>query len=255
MNSKTNNKNENVEKKEEIKKEETQLNLNKKYLRPISQITQNIYLGNIYDAQNIDKLIKLGIQKVLSLITDEYLLSYPPTIEHKFIKISDFPRENIIKYFGECLLFINDDKKVLVHCFAGSSRSATIIIAYLMWKNQLNFIDSCNLLQKIRPIIYPNYGFVRQLKMFEKLLKKNKYNISIPPLPPLRSAATAQQLRTRPRRRPAGPPQGLRGSRQRGRIVLCSAKRKQQRVSTSWVPFFYCSACQVSLFPIVFGYE
>ena len=178
MNSKTNNKNENVEKKEEIKKEETQLTLNKKYLRPISQITQNIYLGNIYDAQNIDKLIKLGIQKVLSLITDEYLLSYPPTIEHKFIKISDFPRENIIKYFGECLLFINDDKKVLVHCFAGSSRSATIIIAYLMWKNQLNFIESCNLLQKIRPIIYPNYGFVRQLKMFEKLLKKNKYNIS-----------------------------------------------------------------------------
>ena len=166
MNLKINNKNENVEKKEEIKKEETQLSLNKKYLRPISQITQNIYLGNIYDAQNIDKLIKLGIQKVLLLITDE------------FIKISDFPRENIIKYFGECLLFINDDKKVLVHCFAGSSRSATIIIAYLMWKNQLNFIDSCNLLQKIRPIIYPNYGFVRQLKMFEKLLKKNKYNIS-----------------------------------------------------------------------------
>ena len=86
--------------------------------------------------------------------------------------------ENIIRYFGECLLFMNDDKKILVHCFAGSSRSATIIIAYLMWKNQLDYVESSNILQKIRPIVYPNYGFVRQLQMFEKLLKKNKYNIS-----------------------------------------------------------------------------
>ena len=151
---------------------------NTKSIRPLSQITDNIFLGNIYDAQNIDKLLKLGIKKVLSLITNTQLLIYPQSIEHKLIKINDLPRENIIKYFGECLLFINDDKKILVHCYAGSSRSATIIIAYLMWKNQLDYIESCNLLQKIRPTIYPNYGFVRQLKMFDKLLKKNKYNIN-----------------------------------------------------------------------------
>ena len=152
--------------------------VNQRYIRPLSQVTDNIYLGNIYDAQNIANLTKLGIQKVLSLISDTQLLNYPKNIEHKLIKINDLPRENIIKYFGECLLFINDDKKVLVHCFAGSSRSATIIIAYLMWKNQLDFIESSNILQKIRPIIYPNYGFVRQLKMFDKLLKKNKYNLN-----------------------------------------------------------------------------
>ena len=104
---------------------------------------------------------------------------YPKEIEHKLIKIDDLPRENIIKYFGECLLFIEGDKKVLVHCIAGASRSATIIIAYLMWKKQLNYIESYNILEKIRPIVYPNYGFVRQLKMFDKLLKKNKYNISM----------------------------------------------------------------------------
>jgi len=157
---------------------ETYSSINKKYLRPLSQVTDNIYLGNIYDAQNIDKLLKLGIKKVLSLITDTQLLIYPDSIEHKLININDLPRENIIKYFGECLLFINDDKKILVHCFAGSSRSATIIIAYLMWKNQLDYVESCNILQKIRPTIYPNYGFVRQLKIFEKLLKKNKYNLN-----------------------------------------------------------------------------
>ena len=178
MNSKTNNKNETSEENVKAIKGESQLMLNKKYLRPLSQITENIFLGNIYDAQNKDKLIKLGITKVLSLITDSQLLSYPKTIEHKLIIIPDLPRENIIQYFGDCLLFINDDKKILVHCFAGASRSATIIIAYLMWKNQLDYVESCHFLRKIRPIVYPNYGFIRQLKMFDKLLKKNNYDIN-----------------------------------------------------------------------------
>ena len=51
---------------------ETYSSINKKYIRPLSQVTDNIYLGNIYDAQNIDKLLKLGIKKVLSLITDTH---------------------------------------------------------------------------------------------------------------------------------------------------------------------------------------
>ncbi len=145
---------------------------------PLSQITENIYLGNIYDAQNIQKLLKLGIQKVLSLISESQLINYPPEIEHKLIKIPDFPRQNIIQYFGECILFLDDNKKTLVHCEVGKSRSATIVIAYIMWKNQLDFKEASKILEQIRPCIYPNYGFVRQLNIFEKLLKRNKYNIN-----------------------------------------------------------------------------
>ena len=153
-------------------------NLAKNMITPMSQITDNLYLGNFYDALNIKKLSKIGIKKVLSLITDKQLLSYPIEIEHKLIYINDLPRENIIKYFGECLLFIDDNKKVLVHCMAGSSRSATIVIAYLMWKNQLDFKETVKFVEQIRPCINPNYGFVKQLIIFQKLLKKNKYNIN-----------------------------------------------------------------------------
>jgi protein-tyrosine phosphatase len=153
-------------------------NISKPILTPLSQITENLYLGNLYDAQNIPYLLSIGIQKVLSLITDPQLLYYPKEIEHKLIKINDFPRENIIQYFGECLLFIEDNKKILVHCVAGASRSATIVIAYLMWKNQLDYKESAKFVEQIRPCINPNYGFVRQLQIFEKLLKKHKYNIN-----------------------------------------------------------------------------
>ena len=154
------------------------INVSKPILTPLSQITENLYLGNLYDAQNISNLLKIGIQKVLSLITDPQLLYYPKEIEHKLIKINDFPRENIIQYFGECLLFIEDNRKILVHCVAGASRSATIVIAYLMWKNQLDYKESAKFVEQIRPCINPNYGFVRQLEIFEKLLKKHKYNIN-----------------------------------------------------------------------------
>lgn len=143
----------------------------------MSQITSNIYLGNIYDAQNTNQLLKLEIQKVLSLITETQLLNYPSSIEHKLINVEDQPRQNIIQYFGECLSFIEDNKKILVHCFAGSSRSATIIIAYIMWKYQLNFLEAIKLVRQKRPSIDPNYGFIRQLQMFEEILKQNKYNL------------------------------------------------------------------------------
>ena len=145
---------------------------------PLSQVTENLYLGNIKDAQSAAKLKSLGITKVLSIINESQLLKYSDNIEHKLINVADIPRQNIIQYFGECLMFIDDNnKKVLVHCYAGVSRSATIVIAYIMWKNQLDYAEASKYLERIRPIIFPNYGFVRQLEIFDKLLKKNKYNI------------------------------------------------------------------------------
>ena len=146
----------------------------------IDQITEKLYLGNLSAAEDTQNLKELGIKKVLSILDEFAWPKYHETlnIEHKKIAAQDMDDQNIIKYFGECLLFIDDDKKTLVHCFAGSSRSATIIIAYLMWKNQLDYVESCHFLRKIRPIVYPNYGFIRQLKMFDKLLKKNNYDIN-----------------------------------------------------------------------------
>lgn len=55
----------------------------------------------------------------------------------------------------------------------------------------------------------------------------------------------------------AGPPQSLRGNRQRGRVSLCYAKRKQQQNSKGCLigaSLFYCSACWAPLFPVFFGH-
>lgn len=50
---------------------------------------------------------------------------------------------------------------VLVHCFAGISRSATCIIAYMMKSLGWNYEKAFYFLKEIRAIINPNPGFKR----------------------------------------------------------------------------------------------
>ncbi len=144
----------------------------------MDEIIENIYLGNIDSAENIEKLKELNIKKVLTLLEGfwpEYKES--DNITHKIIKIVDYSSENIIKYFGECLNFIKGEEKILVHCWAGSSRSATIVIAYLMWIKKMSFNDALNFVREKREIVYPKPGFQEQLELFEKELKENNYDI------------------------------------------------------------------------------
>ncbi|GAB4820258.1 hypothetical protein N2152v2_007304 [Parachlorella kessleri] len=56
---------------------------------------------------------------------------------------------------------------VLVHCLAGVSRSATVVIGYLMWKNILPFHQARRHVAAVRPWIRPNSGFEQQLLAFE----------------------------------------------------------------------------------------
>jgi undecaprenyl pyrophosphate phosphatase UppP len=61
----------------------------------------------------------------------------------------------------------------------GISRSASTVIAYLMRKFNYGFSFAYNFVKKKRPIICPNYGFCRQLKDFEKTVKKVKFKMLI----------------------------------------------------------------------------
>ena len=60
---------------------------------------------------------------------------------------------------------------------AGVSRSASIVIAYLMYKEHKNYFQIYTEVRKKRNVIRPNFGFVFQLKYFENLLKDNNYDL------------------------------------------------------------------------------
>ncbi|CAJ1067973.1 dual specificity protein phosphatase 26-like [Xyrichtys novacula] len=52
--------------------------------------------------------------------------------------------------------------KVLVHCHVGVSRSATLVLAYLMLKQNLTLVEAICAVKENRGVI-PNRGFLRQL--------------------------------------------------------------------------------------------
>ncbi|GAV58540.1 DSPc domain-containing protein [Cephalotus follicularis] len=88
------------------------------------------------------------------------------------VPIRDLERENLLDYLDVCLDFVDQSRKegaVLVHCFAGVSRSAAIITAYLMRTEQLSQEDALESLRQICESVCPNDGFLNQLKMFEEM--------------------------------------------------------------------------------------
>ncbi|MEQ2214378.1 hypothetical protein XENOCAPTIV_004021 [Xenoophorus captivus] len=57
---------------------------------------------------------------------------------------------------------------VLVHCQAGVSRSATVVIAYLMKHTLMTMTDAYKYVRSRRPVVSPNLNFMGQLLEFER---------------------------------------------------------------------------------------
>ncbi|KAH1069708.1 hypothetical protein GYH30_007053 [Glycine max] len=86
------------------------------------------------------------------------------------VPLRDTEKDDLLDYLEVCIDFIDRGRKegsVLVHCFAGVSRSAAIITAYLMRTERLSVEDALESLRQSCEFVCPNDGFLEQLKMFE----------------------------------------------------------------------------------------
>ena len=142
----------------------------------MDSITDKVYLGNYLSARDEEYLIKNNFTGVLSCTGESSPQYQNKSIKHLIFSINDTNNTNIIKYFKEALKFIDEQEKVLVHCLAGVSRSATLVIAYFMWKNKLTYDKSYQMVFEHR-IINPNDGFKKQLKIFQEKLIETNYDL------------------------------------------------------------------------------
>ena len=63
----------------------------------------------------------------------------------------------------------NDGLQVLVHCQAGVSRSAAVVLAYMCASMGLSAEESLEVLKITSPQACPNVGFMRQVHLFETM--------------------------------------------------------------------------------------
>lgn len=139
-----------------------------------SEIIPNfLYVGNSVHGSQLSILTKLGITFVLNISNEDYRNRFPSNcgIEFLLISIKDHPKESIKDYFDSSFEFIEKarliNKKVLIHCGEGRSRSCALTIAYLMKYRKVNLKQSLLYLKEKREETDPNNGFMRQLQELE----------------------------------------------------------------------------------------
>ena len=143
-------------------------------LKPNDQNIGGIWIGDISSASDKDQLEKNNIKAILT-VADGTNLHYPAEYEHAVIKADDYINFDLSKHFETSNQFIDNalqKTNVLVHCFAGISRSSTCVIAYLMKKNGQDAESAYKLVKSKRREISPNRGFVRCLHLYEGYLRE-----------------------------------------------------------------------------------
>lgn len=105
---------------------------------------------------------------------DEYNYPKPGLQIHKF-SLRDSIDEDIYTRLEECVQLIDniqkDGGRILVHCVAGVSRSATVCIAYLVKIHQISLRAAHQHVLECRNVVFPNNGFWRALIRYEERVR------------------------------------------------------------------------------------
>nr|BAK52368.1 mitogen-activated protein kinase phosphatase [Dugesia japonica] len=141
------------------------------YFTKASLVLPFLYLGNELDALNSTFLTNNKITHVLNVTIKASFLD-EIKFKSKRINCTDNNVQDLIQFFPDAFKFIElarqSNGKILVHCQAGISRSATIVIAYLMSHcSNLDLNNAHQWVKRRRTIISPNFNFMGQLVQFE----------------------------------------------------------------------------------------
>lgn len=131
-----------------------------------AKILEYLYLGSqdccfekTIQEYNIKNVLSIGIEAPIKI----------EKVQYNFISCLDLPETNIWDVINKACSIINlslrNKEVILVHCNAGISRSASVIIGYLMLNFNFNFSKAFEHVRLARNCIKPNCGFESQLKM------------------------------------------------------------------------------------------
>ncbi|EIE23642.1 phosphatases II [Coccomyxa subellipsoidea C-169] len=131
-------------------------------------LLDGLYVGSLGAARNLEGLQKRGVTHVLNA-SPIVPCFHRHHFRYKCVPVYDDVDEDISSFFAETNRFIARGRRrggVLVHCYAGQSRSVAFIIAYLCASKGMNLAEAYQLVLSVRPCARPNTGFMQQLAEF-----------------------------------------------------------------------------------------
>jgi protein-tyrosine phosphatase len=131
-------------------------------------IVDKLYLGSWQNIQsNVCKVFNIDV--VICLALECQYDDIPNVLIYRYGYI-DSTSQSILCDINDILEIIHNsitnNKNVFVHCVAGKSRSASIVIAYIMKYCNMTLRDAYCHVKNLRHI-YPNMEFIKQLITFE----------------------------------------------------------------------------------------
>mmetsp|Transcript_37350 Transcript_37350/g.70144 ORF Transcript_37350/g.70144 Transcript_37350/m.70144 type:complete len:270 (-) Transcript_37350:296-1105(-) len=150
-----------------------------------------LYLGDRNDAGDREALQKRRVKWVVNAtLEDEVPEHFPEDCTYLRLPYQDKPAEDLQREFQPVIDFILQvvppevirinnkiggggageyaGDAVFVHCSYGKSRSASLVMAFLMHALRLSLRESFSQLKRLRPVLNPNVGFMKQLMAFER---------------------------------------------------------------------------------------
>uniref|UniRef100_H0Z883 Dual specificity protein phosphatase 13-like n=2 Tax=Taeniopygia guttata TaxID=59729 RepID=H0Z883_TAEGU len=150
----------------------------------VDQVWPNIYLGDAWAARSKTTLQSLNITHILNAADGPYSINTGAKyyadlqIEYYGVEAFDDPSFDLSIFFYDAANFIgkalnSSGGKVFVHCAMGVSRSATLVLAFLMIHENMTLVDALKTVSAHRNIC-PNSGFLSQLRDLDMKLNEER---------------------------------------------------------------------------------
>ncbi|MBZ3874851.1 Inactive dual specificity phosphatase 27 [Sciurus carolinensis] len=149
----------------------------------VDEVWPNVFIAEKSVAVNKGRLKRLGITHILNAAHGTGVYTGPEfytglEIQYLGVEVDDFPEVDISQHFRKAAEFLDEALltyrgKVLVSSEMGISRSAVLVVAYLMIFHNMAILEALMTVRKKRAI-YPNDGFLKQLRELNERLMEER---------------------------------------------------------------------------------
>ncbi|XP_077202111.1 dual specificity protein phosphatase 13B-like [Paroedura picta] len=150
----------------------------------VNEVWPNLYIGDLYIARDIEQLRRMGITHIVNAAAGRFHIDTGAKfykdlpVDYYGVEADDDPSFDLSTYFHPAARYIraalNSPRgKVLVHCAMGISRSATLVLAFLMICENKTLVDALNTIRQHRGVC-PNSGFLSQLRDLDIRLTRER---------------------------------------------------------------------------------